>query len=383
MSLAQVAASLGIDRSRMRAIETGERQPDSRELTKLADVLQIDLHELLANHSARSGNSPSFRLARQVGLREVRAAIEVVTGLARKFVELERILGIDRPVTPLESIETYRSTDRRPGLDPALIGEHAAAAVRNALGVGNGPAVGLAERLEVEAGMRIFFLSDLPSSVAGLVIWSQELGACIGINSHHSRGRRRWSLAHEVGHFLRNRDSGNILPAAGWHQKTDADIFAESFTRAFLMPKVSVSKQFADRCRANGGHFTVADILWMANLYEVSFRRMTEQLEIFGFFPPGTYERLTDGRYMPDELGVPARAAVDRRQPSRFPVRYTTLALEAYERQLITEKALADYLETDRFSVRSLYQRWCFQSLGEGIEVELRLSDEVVSLGKA
>ncbi|RMH19837.1 MAG: helix-turn-helix domain-containing protein [Acidobacteria bacterium] len=379
LTVAELAKGVGIDAERMASIEKGERRPTSYELTRISEVLGRQVHELLAPSRARTEVTPSFRLARQVGLREARAAVDRVTALAAKFVELERILGINRPATSLESIEIYRASPHRPGLDPELAGEHAAAHIRNVLGVGNGPAVGLAERFEVEAGMRIFFIDDLPPSIAGLVIWGKDLGACIGINRRHSRGRRRWSLVHEVGHFLRDPEAGNILPTAGWHKHTDADAFAASFTRAFLMPKMSVSKQFADRCRANGGHFTVADILWMARLYAVTFQIMTEQLERFGFFPPGTYERLTRDKLRPEETGV-RRAYVDRRKPSQFPMRYVTLALAAYERKLISEKELAEYLELDRFSVRGLYQQWCFQALDDGSEVELRLSDEVVTL---
>ena len=156
-------------------------------------------------------------MAREVPLREARAAIERLSTLSRRFVGLERMLGIARPITPLESLETYRASPDRPGLDPVLTGTHAASTVRDIIGVGIGPATGLRERLEVEGGMRIFFLDDLPASVAGLVMWSRELGPCIGINRNHSRGQRRWALAHELGHFLRNRSAGNLLPSAGWH----------------------------------------------------------------------------------------------------------------------------------------------------------------------
>ncbi len=324
---------------------------------------------------------PRFRMAREVPLREARAAIERLSTLSRRFVGLERMLGIARPITPLESLETYRASPDRPGLDPVLTGTHAASTVRDIIGVGIGPATGLRERLEVEGGMRIFFLDDLPASVAGLVMWSRELGPCIGINRNHSRGQRRWALAHELGHFLRNRSAGNLLPSAGWHSPTADDVFAESFSKALLLPRASVSKQFADRCRANGGHFTVADILWLAHLYDVTFRRMTERLEALGFFPDGTYKKLTRDHYFPDEdAGVPSKVLPDRRRPDAFPVRFRILAFEAFERQELNASQLSEYLEMDRFSAKNLYQRWRYQLLGDGSEVELKLSDEVVTL---
>lgn len=379
-SRAEIAASLGIAAESLAALERGERRATNDELVRLSEALSVSLNELLSSRRSRADVEPRFRLARQVGLRDARHAVDTLTVLARKFVDLEQVLGIERPITPLESLETYHVSGRQ-GIDPRLAGEHAAATVRDALGVGNGPAVGLAERLEVEAGLRIFFLDDLPDTVAGLVIWTRELGGCIGINREHPLGRRRWSLAQEVAHFLRDREAGNVLPTAGRHRRTSADIFSESFTKAFLLPRASVSKQFADRCRANGGHFAVADILWMARLYEVSFSRMTRRLEELGFFPNGTYERLTANRYTP-EPGIERVDIVgeSRPFPGRFPMRYTAMALEAYERSLISERELAEFLETDRFSVRRLYQEWRLQRFADGSEVELDLSEEVVTL---
>ena len=57
------------------------------------------------------------------------------------------------------------------------------------------------ERLEAEAGIRLFRL-ELPSAVAGVFIWGDEIGACVAVNRLHPPERRLWSLLHETGHFL-------------------------------------------------------------------------------------------------------------------------------------------------------------------------------------
>ena len=63
-----------------------------------------------------------------------------------------------------------------------------------------------------------------------------------------------------------------------------------------------------------------------------------------------------------------------------FPFRFRILAFEAFERQELDASQLSEYLEMDRFSAKNLYQRWRYQLLGDGSEVELKLSDEVVTL---
>ncbi|MEM6454981.1 MAG: XRE family transcriptional regulator [Acidobacteriota bacterium] len=381
--LTQADLQNGADLSRadLIAIEKGEVRPEPAVLINLAKLLEVDVHDLLAEHRARAETTPRFRLARQVGLRDARRSVERVTALARKFVELERVLAIRRPRAPLEALETYRVSGRRRGLDPRLAGEHAAGSVRSILGLGNGPAVGLNERLEVEAGLRIFYIDELPASVAGLLIWTEELGACIGVNRSQSHGQRRWSLSYEVGHFLRDREEGNILPTTPRKRPNASQVFADAFARSFLLPRPSVSKQFSDRCRANGGRFGVADILWMADLYEVTFSLMTRRLEELSFFPKDTYRRLTAERFRPSQPHrIRESPRAERNAPSRFPVHYITLALEAYERGLITERALADYLDVDRARARDLHHRWSFQPVGEHHEVELRLDQNIVTL---
>src|SRR5581483_1440396 len=132
----------------------------------------------------------------------------------------------------------------------------------------------------------------LPSDVAALFIWSDELGGCVGINAKHPRERRRWSLAHEAGHFFRDREAGDVLPTPGFDPKDPSEVFADAFARALLLPAEAISRQFADQVRANGGAFAAANIVAMAHVYEVSFQAMTLRLEDRSLLPRGTWDRL-------------------------------------------------------------------------------------------
>ena len=49
-------------------------------------------------------------------------------------------------------------------------------------------------------------------SVAGIYSYTEELGGCIAVNARHPAERRRWSMAHEYGHFLTRRFQSEISP---------------------------------------------------------------------------------------------------------------------------------------------------------------------------
>lgn len=355
LTQAEVATKLGLSRQTFIAIEKGERRPSAEELVKIADVLQVSLHDLLKEHRSGGEVSPRFRMGLSQAATEsdLRRAVDQLEQLGRRYVELESLMGIRRVKAPLESLETYRAVpgDQR---QAKLAGEDAARTLRGALGLGDAPAPDIAPRLEAEAGIRLFRL-DLPSSVAGILLWGDEIGACVAVNRLHPQERRLWSLLHETGHFLRDREAGDVFPAAGPERMDASEVFADTFAREFLLPANGLARRFGEVIRANGSRFTISDIFSLARAYGVSFQAMCTRLENLDLLPAGTYERLKRQKFKVRE--VEAQLGLERRpeEATGLPERYVTLALAAYEAEKISEGSLADYLMTDRVSARGTY----------------------------
>src|SRR5690606_14333890 len=144
--------------------------------------------------AVRAEISPRFR-GGHAGDPLVAGAVERLLTLATWYVELEQMLGLERRRAPLESLDTYRVQGRP--LSPSVVaaeGEEAAVAVRALLGMGDAPAHGLDQSLESEAGLRIFYLGDLPTKLAAFLIWTDQIGGCVAINRTHPAVRQRWSL---------------------------------------------------------------------------------------------------------------------------------------------------------------------------------------------
>ena len=379
LTQADVAAKLGLSRPTYIGIEKGERRPSAEELVKIAEALQVSLHDLLKEHRAAGEASPRFRLGLGRGASDVelRGVVDKLEELGRRYVELESLLGIARVKAPLESLETYRTTPGD-GRRAKLAAEDAARTVRGALGLGDAPAPDVAPRLETEAGIRLFHL-DLPSPVAGVFIWGDEIGACVAVNRRHPPERRLWSLLHETGHFLRDREAGDVLPTSGPERMDASEVFADTFAKEFLLPQTGLARRFEEVVRANGARFTIADIFSLAHTHGASFQATCMRLEKLDLLPTGTYDRLKRQKFKVHEaeaqLGLPGV----REDATVLPERYVNLALAAYEAEKISEGSLAEYLMTDRVSARGIHlQRRLVRIDGQDVDTDIGL--DVLSL---
>jgi Zn-dependent peptidase ImmA (M78 family)/transcriptional regulator with XRE-family HTH domain len=375
----QLATELGVARTTLVALEKGERRPSNAELLKLAQVLAVTVNELLREHTVVADAAPRFRMTPRHGRSEAAdEAVERLKALGRKYVELEQVLSITRTPAPLETVTAYHASTSV-HLDPRVAGQDAAAFLRRHLDLGDGPVSQLEALLELEAGLRIFKF-PLPSDMAAIFLWSDVMGACVALNRHHPPERRRWSLVHELGHFLRDREAGDVMPLRLENARDPSERFSEALAQEFLLPATGVRRRFAEHLRDKGAHFSPADIIAMARFHEVSFQAMTLRLEVLELIPRGTYARLLKRDFKPREaqqqMGLPPVKDPFARW---LPARYERMAFEAYAQELLSEGELARYLECDRVTARDRYLAQQVEE-AEGGKLVLNLGEDVLHL---
>jgi Zn-dependent peptidase ImmA (M78 family)/DNA-binding XRE family transcriptional regulator len=340
----QAAEKLGVARTTLVAIEGGDRQPRSEELVALAQLYGVAVHAILRPSAIRVDIVGQFRRKQtgSVGKRrkDELQALALLHDLAAAFVELERSLHkvttVDYP--PERKIGRGRLEQQA---------EELAAELRARLGLGLGPISDLTGLLELELGVRIF-VRPLPSSVAGVYAYHDELGACILLNSRHPRARRRWTLAHEIAHFMTTRREPSV--AFVGDRKHPDDVFADAFAAAFLMPSATVRRIF-DEYVGQDGRFSARHLIFGAHRFGVSLEAFARQLEHLELLPGGTYESLRDRglneQAVQQVLG--AQVESDATEPG---ARLMLLAAEAHEQGLFSEGQLADMLVMDRIELR-------------------------------
>ncbi|RAL68823.1 Transcriptional regulator [Dehalococcoides mccartyi] len=285
---------------------------------------------------------------------ELEQAIGEFQKLCEDYLYLE---GISE--TPLQ--RAYPPEYSVDGLQPEEAAEDFASAERNRLGLGDAPLINLRELLENDVGLRVFYVR-LPSRIAGMFTYSDELGGCIAINSAHPEERRRWSLAHEYGHFLTKRFRPEVSVLLAYERTPASERLGDGFAGSFLMPTSGLRRKFNDAARLRKGKITPADLCRLANYYFVSVEALTRRLESLHLVPSGTWDRLQD-------RGFKVREAQDvlQLQPHRYseqplPPRYQFLAAEAYQREQLTEGQLAHLLRVDRVEARRIVQKLTRQS---------------------
>jgi Zn-dependent peptidase ImmA (M78 family)/DNA-binding XRE family transcriptional regulator len=348
----QLAERLGMARTTIVAIEKGERRLRPQEIIDFASLLGRSVSEFLQRGGPPEGFGVQLRGALPLSApaaADLLAAIGKFQLLCEDYLRLEGLCQ-----APLR--RRYPPEYEILGTDPELAAEDVAATERNRLGLGEGPLVNLREVLEADVGLRIFQL-ELPSKVAGMFAFTEPLGGCIAINLKHPSERRRASLAHEVGHFLTARYRSEITLEDRYERRPAGERFAEAFARAFLMPAPGLRRRYLEMERERPRGVTHGDLCRLAHFYAVSVEAMTRRLEELRLIPAGTWDRLRQERFRVREaqqlLGLEPIYADD--EP--FSPRYIALAVEAWQRELLSEGQLARFLRTDRVGARERIQR--------------------------
>ena len=350
----EVADALSLARTTVTALEKGERRVRPDEIIGMAGLFGRSVSDLVSSREPISDFAVQFRTAISAsGSRQAQKgmaqAVQEFQRLCEDYLYLENTnaMALRQSYIPEYSINIASPEDAA---------EDVASAERNRLGLGDGPVLNLREVLENDVAMRVFSMK-LPSRVAGIFSYTQELGGCIAVNAQHPEERRRWSMAHEYGHFLTSRYHSEISMLGVYRRVPAQERFADAFAGCFLMPAAGLKRRFNEMSRAAAGEVTVADVCRIAHYYFASIEAVTLRLEELRLLPGGTWDRLTDRgfrvREAQEQLGLSRRTDGDH----LLPLRYQLLAIRSYEEGKLTEGELARLLRVDRVSARRTVQR--------------------------
>ena len=132
-------------------------------------------------------------------------------------------------------------------------------------------------------GIKVIY-DDLPQDISGALIKTEKMDfPVIMVDSSESDVRKRFTVAHELGHYLYNTF---ILKLNGVYEKIDyrgqssklgsdkEEIFANGFAAALLMPK--------DVILEKGNFLSQAQIFELASKLDVSLEALNYRLQYLG-----------------------------------------------------------------------------------------------------
>lgn len=343
------ATIIDVARTTIIAIEKGDRRIKAEELIKLAHAYGRQVSDFVRSRPKIEPFRLQFRGSNlHVPEDEANIApfIDMLEELSRNYLELEQITG-----APL--VHKYPSEYEIAGLRTGQAAESVAIEERNRLGLGDGPIPILRDILEQDVGLRIFYLPLHPSKLSAIYIYDDQLGGCIAINSLHSEERRRWSLAHDYGHFLVYRYKPIVLIEDNYRRLPESERFADHFALNFLMPISGLMRRFNDILRTKK-KITPADLCTLAHFYGVSVAALSRRLEDRRLLPNGTWDKLRAAGFKVREAQQQLGLGTIPMQYEKLPTRYEYLALDAFDQGLITEGQFARFLDVDRVEARKI-----------------------------
>lgn len=134
---------------------------------------------------------------------------------------------------------------------------------------------------------------SLGDDVSGILVVNPT-GGVIGVNKDHARARQRFTIAHEIGHYVLHRQDEQLFIDKGYRalfrdenssRGTDTrEVDANAFAAALLMPASVVRKS------ARSHHLDLGDeggpIEELARLFQVSTQAMTYRLVNLAILAP-------------------------------------------------------------------------------------------------
>lgn len=142
-----------------------------------------------------------------------------------------------------------------------------------------------------EMGVDITY-QDLDNHVSGVLVITDDNRAGIALNEFHHTNRQRFTIAHELGHYVLHKSDRHLFIDARptyfrdnkASEGTDSlEIQANAFAAALLMPERIVLKLIKDN---KFDIFDEYDVSNLASLLEVSEQALTIRLVNLGLIRP-------------------------------------------------------------------------------------------------
>jgi len=313
-SLEWLAERTKLPVSELLRLEAGQREFRASELSRIAGALALGVEWFMTESPPAVR---SLRADRMEGPRVARFDL-LLEGLARD-VELLRSLG----TLQAETISTPAPV--RGSLEDT---ERVARDVRQRLDVGTGPLIDL-DRAAEKLGVHTLCLRLDPREPDGAYV-ALEGGGVVIVNGVQPPGRRRFTLAHELGHHVFQDQYSTDWLGAG---SQDAEKVINAFAVHLLLPRDSLVARWQQLAPT---HEPRMALLIVAVEYRVSWSVACAQCERFHLIEEAQHEALTAwspsrADYM--EMGL--RIEEELVPPSLSPM-FTRAVVSAYRTNRLT-----------------------------------------------
>ncbi|MBW2560565.1 MAG: ImmA/IrrE family metallo-endopeptidase, partial [Deltaproteobacteria bacterium] len=337
-SITEAAQKLGFKNYQtLSSIEKGTRNITANELIEMARLYGRTL-DYLFESDASPEPSPLWRKIEKSNVKQEQRQF---LSFLERYSKLENLLGLMRRWTEIRS-----SFDRDDFKNDGFgVADKLGAIVHRKLDLGSRPACNLLNVLENNLRVKILHLS-LQEGVSGASIVDNALGVGVLINSGDSPWRRNYDLAHELFHIV-TWDIFSAKEIGDGTKKTRPEQYADIFASSLLLPEVHLIEALKEI--VTNSEIKKVDIIELAKDFGVSSEAILWRLVNLKKLPRTKVQKI---------LGDPKFRNLDRtmrrglyEKPTKFPVRFVSLACRCLMEGKISRGTFAEYLEIDRSEV--------------------------------
>ena len=373
MSQSEVGRQVGLSRSAVTLIESGNREVTADEVVRFSTIFRHSPVALLSGLGQRTGAPVGEKDEMLVDIlrampgqgfevAELRASLDRLFELSRQLTEIESTLGVSvygpQPFA-------FRGTSPRTDWEAAHQGYAVAEEERQRLDLGSAPIRDVPETLAT-LRVRVSRLS-LPEPVSCVYLHTPETGALVIVNRNSSPEERRFWIVHGFAHLLFEPER-RWLVCSRDEMNRRHEVRANAFAGRFLMPRRGVERYlhsigrdtmgsslggvlevFSDRAtvpkdksrvrvsgrsRRGGREFNAFELSQVADYFGVTRSLAAHVLRNLRFLSDSARDRLLDmaNREKSDRIGNSCRLPRDEQERVAFVSRLLVLATEARRR---------------------------------------------------
>jgi Zn-dependent peptidase ImmA (M78 family)/transcriptional regulator with XRE-family HTH domain len=347
-----VAAALGLSRQLIGYWEQGKRKPRTEQLFQLADLFRTSVADLLRtrSHTPHAAQTAAMLYRRsnvklddtaRDGIADFVTFLEFYADLADAM--RRDITGMTRsPFLPGEGYGEY-----------AVDAKRKASEVRYHLGLGQGPVADV-DSVSAALGITVFRAhlgNDLQSTISGAFYKHPALGFAVIINLDMTRGRRRFTAAHELAHALLHSANDAIVVSDSGRRGDQRETYADAFAGEFLMPEEGIRRAL-ESLGAGPKVEDIEPVIHLQRMFNVSYITTLVRLRQANIITTPALHKLrthppliTAARmgYNPDdgEWPVPPQNSV----MARYPLKFRSMLRDALAHDIIGRSSIEQALK--------------------------------------
>ncbi len=254
LSLQKVADELQVSKQMVSKYEGGLSIPDSTKLIKLSKLFGLKV-DYFFNAFKVELNEVSFRKKSTFSQRKQDSLKEQIKISLENYLYIEDILSIDYSFkNPLADIEIKNKED--------II--NAVQKLKEVWEIGFDPVHNIIQLLE-DKRIKIIELSDATDKFDGLATWVDSKFPVIVLNKNFPVERKRFSLAHELGHILLNISDQCDL--------TEENV-CNKFASEFLFPAKVLNEEFGGK----RNRISLDELISIQEKYGISIKALVYNL---------------------------------------------------------------------------------------------------------